>query len=205
MPLLRLSNGRVYTAPEDINRIVAPMQVGHFALSSEVAGKVRGFSQPLSQEDAMFILKSLDPKLSAAAEKDGFKYRRVGNVVPNPADDGNFVYMQRFEDRSIQSAPEQMTAEAIREYLVPHYVKVNDWHCVFSGAIIKGVQLSHGLQGVVYCQVGDWIRLSPKVLNWLVFPYGEATAAVSMFDQPCDKDFDMDLHPEVKVQDVTRY
>jgi hypothetical protein len=205
MALLRLTSGRVYTAPEDINRIVSPMQVGEFAIAPEVRTRIRAFKHPLSQEDAMYVLKNLDPKVIAMAEKDGFRYRRVGNVVPSAADDGNFTYMQRFEDRSIQSAPQPMSAEAVRDYLIPHYVKVNDWHCIFSGAIIKGVQLRDGQQGVVYCEAGDWIRLSPKVLNWPIFPYGEATAAVSMFDQPCEGNFDMELHSEVKIQSEMRY
>jgi hypothetical protein len=200
MALLRLSNGRVYTAPEDINRSVAPMQVGEFTIPPDARARVRDFKHPLSQDDALFVLKSLDPQVSGRAEQAGFKFRRVGTVVPSPADDGTFVYMQRFADQEHESAPVALSAQAVRDYLVPHHVLVNDWHCVFSGAIIKGVQLRDGLQGVVYCEAGNWIRLGPQVLNWPVFPHGRATVAVSMFDQPCTENFKMDLHPEVQIK-----
>jgi len=198
--LLRLSNGQVYTAIEDINRIVAPLSIGKFNVSDDVLARVKGFAHPLSHADAMYILDNFDADTVKALEAEGFAYRRVGNVVPSPSGDGSFQFVQRAEGGDPDAPPAARSPKEIADYLIPHYVQVNDWHFVFSGAIIKGVQLEGDLQGVVYCQAGEWIRLNPTILNWPIFPYGEPTAAVSAFDRPFDTPFEMDLHPETEVR-----
>lgn len=206
MPLLRLSNGRVYTAIKDINRLVAPLRVGRFKMYEQVVARLATLPMPLSQDDAMLLLESLDPSDVAMVEEQGFKYRRVGNVVPPAVDGGGFAFVTRYEGGDPNTPAAEMTQKAIADYLVPHHVQANDWHFVFSGAIVKGVQLDGDLQGVVYAQAGDWIRLGPRVLNWPIFPFGEATAAVSFFDRdPAAGEFAMDLRPAVKVRPEMLY
>ena len=200
MALLRLSNGRIYTGITTINTIVAPLQIGTFEYPQNVRKAVAGFQHPLAQRDAMFILESLDPKAVDMVISAGFTHRRVGNVVPSRADDGSFAFVQRDESSPGDAPARERSPQEIREYLIPHYVQVNDWHFVFSGAIVKGLVIRPDLQGVVYCEPGEWIRLNPKLLNWPIFPYGEPTAAVSYFDRPFEVGpFKMDLHPEVEV------
>lgn len=206
MPLLRLSNGRVYTTANDINRLAAPLQVGAFDYPQAVRSKVREFKHPLAKQDALFILDSLDPAAAAMVDRAGFKYRRVGNVVPSPDEDGSFAFVQRDASSPADAPPRARSPKEISEYLVPHHVQVNDWHFVFSGAIIKGVYINSDLQGVVYCLAGEWIRLSPTLLNWPIFPYGEPTAAISYFDRPFDGGpFEMNLKPDVKVLPAMTY
>lgn len=200
MALLRLSSGRVYTTVASINPIISPMQIGTFDYPKAVRDRVTQVKHPLSKDDAMFILKSLDPKAVEMVTKEGFKFRRVGNVVPSPNDDGSFAFVQRDEKSAGDNPPAARSPKEIADYLIPHRVQVNDWHFVFTGAIVKGLCIGDALQGVVYCQPGEWIRLSPALLNWPIFPYGEATAAVSYFDRSYeDGPFKMDLKPEVKV------
>jgi hypothetical protein len=200
MALLRLSSGRVYTTVDTINPIIASMQVGTFDYPQSVAERVAKFKHPLSKGDAMFILESLDKKAIDMLNKAGFTYRRVGNVVPSPTEDGSFGFITWSEKSAADSQPAARSPKEISDYLIPHHVQVNDWHFVFTGAIIKGLRIRDDLQGVVYVQAGEWIRLNPSLLNWPIFPYGEATAAVSCFDRSFDGGpFQMDLKPEVKV------
>jgi|SRR5665213_490682 len=206
MALLRLSNGRVYNTHEEINALVAPLRIGRFNLPDSSREIVSRFKQPLSQEDAMTVLRLLDPKVVDMVTKEGFTFRRVGNVVPLPKQDGSFAFVTRDENSAGDAPPIARSPKEIADYLVPHYVQVNDWHFVFTGAIIKGLRLKEGLQGMVYCQAGDWIRLNPTILNWPIFPYGEATVAVSYFDRAfAGGPFQMDLHKEVQVKPEMTY
>lgn len=203
MALLRLSNGRIYTTFEDINRLVAPLSVGAFKVSDEVLRKASGFSHPLSKGNATYLLNNLAAEDRAMVEGLGFTHRRVGEVIPKG--DGTFLMALTYESQDEQAPPAVLSAKEIAEYLTPHYVHANDWHFVFSGAIVKGVQLEDGMQGVVYCPAGNWIRLAPTVLNWPIFPWGEATAAISCFDRPCEEPFHMELHPEVAILPEMRF
>jgi hypothetical protein len=201
MALLRLSNSRVHTSLSEINELVAPLQIGAFDLPASTRETVSRFKHPISKEDAMTVLRLLDPKVPAMVAKEGFTHRRVGNVVPSTGQDGSFAFVTRDENSAGDAAPIARSPKEIADYLIPHHVLVNDWHFVFSGGIIKGVQLKGDLQGVVYCQAGDWIRLNPSILNWPIFPYGEPTVAVSYFDRSFSGGpFKMDLHKEVPVK-----
>ncbi len=200
MALLRLSNHRVYTTVDAINRIVEPMQIGTFDYPQSVRDVVSRFKHPLSKKDAMYILESLDPKAVEMVTRAGFTHRRVGNVVPSPNEDGSFQFVTRDEKSPADAAAVARSPKEVSDYLIPHHVQVNDWHFIFSGAIIKGLRINGNLQGVVYCQAGEWIRLNPSLLNWPIFPYGEPTAAVSYFDRSFEGGpFPMDLKPEVKL------
>ena len=206
MALLRLSNTRVYTTIDEINGIVAPLQIGTFDLPEAARSTVAQFAQPLSKPDAMTVLKLLDSGVVDMTAKEGFTYRRVGNVVPSPKQDGSFAFVTRDENSPGDAPPIARSPKEIADYLIPHHVQVNDWHFVFSGGIIKGLQLKGDLQGVVYCGAGEWIRLNPTILNWPIFPYGQATVAVSYFDRPfAGGPFKMDLHKEVQVKPGMTY
>jgi len=154
----------------------------------------------------MTVLRLLDRKVVDMVAKEGFTYRRVGNVVPSPKQDGSFAFVTRDEHSPGDAPPIARSPKEIADYLIPHHVQVNDWHFVFSGGIIKGLQLKGDLQGVVYCGAGEWIRLNPSILNWPIFPYGQATVAVSCFDRPfAGGPFKMDLHREVPVKPGMTY
>lgn len=200
MAFLRLSDGRIYTTFEDINRFVAPLEVGAFALDPEVRQKVAAFAQPLSQADALYVLDNFPKEDFDWSEAQGYTHRRVGAVIPSPKEDGSFLMALR--DRTTPEDVESfvLSEKEIADYLTPHHVLVNDVHFVYSGAIVKGVWISEDLQGVVYCPAGEWIRLGPTILNWPIFPWGEATVAISCFDQPCEKPFDLDLKPDVPIK-----
>lgn len=197
MPLLRLSDGRVYTTAEDINAIVKPMEVGSFALDNALRQKVDAMAQPLSADDAKSIVSLLDPDARRKVAAEGYISWRLGNIVPGG--DGSYDFHQHFENG--EAGGGKKSSQEIRDYLTPHHVLVNDIHFVFTGAIIKGVQLENGLQGVCYVQQGEWIRLGPTILNWPVFPSGKATTGLSFYDQVAGpgQSWKMDLHPEVEV------
>jgi hypothetical protein len=206
MALLRLSNARVYLKIDEINELIAPLKIGTFNLPDAARAKVGAFPQPLSKQDAMTVLQLLDPKVVEMVTREGFSHRRVGNVVPSPSQDGSFGFVTRDENSPGDAPPIARSPKEIADYLIPHYVQVNDWHFVFSGGIVKGVQLKGDLQGVVYCGAGEWIRLNPTILNWPIFPYGQATVAVSYFDRPfAGGPFKMDLHKEVQVKPGMTY
>jgi hypothetical protein len=206
MALLRLSNERIYTKISDVNELVAPLRIGTFDLPASVRATVAGFKLPISKDDAMTVLSLLDPKVVERVTKEGFKFRRVGNVVPSASQPGHFAVMARDEASPGNVPPTARTPKEIADYLIPHYVQVNDWHFVFAGAIVKGVQLGEGLQGVVYVQPGEWIRLNPTILNWPIFPHGEASVVVSYFDRSfAGGPFKMDLHKEVEVKPGMSY
>ena len=200
MAFLRLSDGRIYTTFEDINRFVAPLEVGSFDLAPDVRKKVAGFAQPMSQADALYVLDNFPKEAFDWSEKEGYVHRRVGAVIPSPKEDGTFLMALRDRNTPEQVEPYVLSALVIADYLTPHHVLVNDVHFVYSGAIVKGVWLSEELQGVVYCPAGEWIRLGPKILNWPIFPWGEATVAVSCFDLPCEAPFELDLKPDVAIK-----
>ncbi|EJN05856.1 hypothetical protein [Phyllobacterium sp. YR531] len=197
MALLRVSDGRVFTAIEDINAIVKPMEIGRFPFDDALRARVDALPQPLSPENAKLIVGSLDSSVRERLDSEGYVSWRVGNVL-SKGEEG-FAFHQHFEGG--ETGGGQKSPEQIKDYLTPHHVLVNDIHFVFTGAIIKGVQLENGLQAVCYVEAGEWIRLGPTILNWPIFPSGKAITGLSFFDQKAgpDQTWKMDLHPEVKV------
>ena len=61
------------------------MTIGSFDIQTATKEKLEAIASPLSQDDAMLILDSLDPDCVAMVEREGFTYRRVGNVAKNSA------------------------------------------------------------------------------------------------------------------------
>lgn len=197
MAVLRLSDGRVYTAIDDINAIVKPTEIGRFPFDDALRERVDAFAQPLSDEDARSIITLLPAAVREKLKDQGFISWRLGNVAAQ--EDGSYAFRQQFE--SGESGGSQKSAQEMKDYLTPHYVLVNDIHFVFTGSIIKGLQLEDGLQGVVYVEAGEWVRLGPTILNWPIFPSGQAVTGLSFFDQVASptQPWKMDLHPEVQV------
>jgi hypothetical protein len=198
MALLRVTDGRVLTAIDDINAVVKPMEIGRFPFDDALRQRVNALPQPLSAQDAKSIVTLLDPSVRNKLKAEGYVSWRLGNVLAE--DGGSYAFHQHFETG--ESGAGKKSAQEMKEYLTPHYVLVNDIHFVFTGAIIKGVQLDSGLQAVCYVEAGEWIRLGPTILNWPIFPSGEAITGLSFFDQPAvpGKPWKMDLRPDVKVQ-----
>ena len=198
MALLRVSDGRVFTAIDDINAIVKPMEIGRFPFDEALRERVNALSQPLSPEDARMIVNFLDPSVRKKLKSEGYISWRLGNILAE--DNGNYALHQHFE--SGEAGAGKKSAQEMKEYLTPHYVLVNDIHFVFTGAIIKGVHLENGLQAVCYVAAGESISLAPSILNWPVFPSGQAITGLSFFDQTASpgRPWKMELHPEVQVQ-----
>jgi hypothetical protein len=180
MALLRLSDGRVFTAIEDINAQLSPMKIGAFGFSEAERTQVDAMDKPLSTESAKAIVAMLDPELRASLAAEGLGSWRLGNVVENA--DGSFGFYLWYENG--ETGTGQQSAEDMRQYRNPHRDDVEDIHFVFSGSIIKGAQLDNGLQGVVYVQEGEWIRVGSKAVNWPVFPAGKSTIGLSFFSKP---------------------
>ena len=196
MALLRLSNGDLYADNASINRLVAPLEIGRFNIDQAFLDEVQAMKGPINQKEAMRILKSLDQETEAKLEAGKFVHRRVGNLIAKP--DGGYSMCLRFEGGSDETPVAEFSKETMQNYLTPHYLRVNNWHFLYAGTIVKGLQLTPELQGMVYIFPGEWMRLDPNVLNWPVFCKGPGTVALSCYDLPVEE-HKFDLHPELKV------
>ena len=118
---------------------------------------------------------------------------------------GGHSSFSRVAEETREVATEE--ADDLQAYLTPHNIHVNDWHFVFSGTIVKGMQLQGDRQAVVYVTPGEWIRLAPSVLNWPIFSFGEPVIGLSYYDrEPAAEGwFPMDLHPDHTINEVTGF
>ncbi|MGE4340381.1 MAG: hypothetical protein AB7E55_31200 [Pigmentiphaga sp.] len=198
MAILRVSDGRVLASIEEINEIVKPMEIGRFPFDEQLRSRVEAMPQPLSAENAKIIVESLDASTRSRLKAEGYVSWRMGNVIAEEG--GSYAFHQHFEGGGSGGA--KKTADEMAAYLIPHYVLVRDIHFVFTGVIIKGVQLENDLQAICYVEPGEWIRLGPEVLNWPVFPVGKAVTGLSFYDQPAGpgQSWKMDLHTEIEVK-----
>ena len=208
MAIARLSTGEVFAHYSDINEITKPLQVGKFSLPASARQKIAGLQKPLTSQGAECILDVLDPNADSIMQREGFEfqYRRVGCYVP-PETRGGQCSFTTLEEGSVDVNVETMSEDELAAYLMPHNVHAHDWHFTFSGTIIKGIQLDDDLQAVVYVTPGEWIRLSPAVLNWPIFAFGTPVIGLSYFDRMpgADGEFDMSLHPDHSVIDSMKF
>jgi len=197
MALLRLSDGRVYTTLEDISRHIGSTRVGSFEYPEPFRKKVASLTLPLTEEGANYIFENLDSKVVSLLRIEGLVHRTIGCVIPPTKEGGGFVFA--FGASGKDTSPQKKTAAEVKAYLTPHAVQVTDWHLCMSGAFVKGLQLEGDLQGVLYVQPGEWIRLNASVKNWPVFPLGQATVGVSFFDKQPGTFGQID-YPELKIK-----
>src|SRR5690554_5742286 len=114
MAILRVSDGRVMTAIEDINSVVKPMEIGRFPFSEELRSQVEAMPQPLSAEDANLIVNSLDNETRERLKSEGYVSWRMGNVIAE--DNGTYAFHQHFEGGETKNA--KKSAQEMADYLV---------------------------------------------------------------------------------------
>lgn len=202
MALLRLSNGRVYTTRDDIAGRIGSTRIGSFTYPDAFRNEVAKLPLPLTEEGVNYIIGQLDPKAVKLPNDEGLTFRTIGCVIPPDKEGEEFVFA--FGHTAKDTSPEKKTPKELKAYLTPHAVQVTDWHFCMSGAFVKGLQLDGDLQGVLYVQPGEWIRLNANVKNWPVFPYGQATIGVSFFDKQPGT-FGQIEYPELKIKSEMLY
>ncbi len=202
MALLRLSDGNVYTTHEDIGPHIGSVRIGTFDYPQTVREKVAKLAVPLTEDGANYILDNLDAVAVKNVTNAGLIYRTIGCVIPPRTSGGEFVFA--FGVTAKDTSPQQKTPAEMKAYLTPHAVQVTDWHFCMSGAFVKGLQLEGSLQGLLYVQPGEWIRLNANVKNWPVFPSGQPTIGVSFFDKKPGSFGQID-YPEFKVRPEMTY
>jgi hypothetical protein len=208
MAIARLSTGEVYGEYDDINELVSPVQVGRFEVNEDTKRKVRNMQTPLKGGDAEFILRSLGADVDEQMRSNGFEYavRRVGCYVP-PKERGGECSFSLVMEGSQDVKVDELRESDLSAYVTPHHAMVNDWHCVFSGTIVKGIQMEGDRQAVVYVTPGEWIRLAPSVLNWPIFAFGAPVIAVSHYDRELNERgwFDMELRPDHPILETMKF
>lgn len=203
MAILRLSDGRILTSFEGINRMIAPMVVGAFDGADDMLQLAQSMPQPLSQDDALAIFGAIPASQTQAVADAGLSYSRVAAAIPNA--DGSATFVSRTMDSPAETATPTLSEEQMRVYRVPHHVMAREWHFVFTGAVVKGVYISNELQGVVYCPAGNWMQLDSRVISWVMLPRDEATIAAGFFDTPCDTGFEMRVREDIEVLPAMRF
>lgn len=208
MAIARFSTGEVYASYSDINRLVAPVQVGRFSFPESLEQKVNELMMPLTREGADLIFDNLDPNAETMMKKAGFdfSYRRVGCYVPPKTRGGECSFTLLQDDRE-EGVTAKMTEADLGAYLTPHNVHVNDWHFTYSGTIVKGLQLERDRQAVVYVTPGEWIRLASTALNWPIFAFGTPVIGLSYYDLEPNGEggFEMDLHPDHPILETMTF
>jgi hypothetical protein len=163
---------------------------------------------PLTADASRYIISHLGDDVREQMKERGYSYevRRVGCFIP-PTTRGGKCSFSLVMEGSTDVIVDKLVEEELSKYVTPHNAIVHDWHCVFAGVIIKGMQLEDGRQAVVYVTPGEWIRLFPTVLSWPIFPFGKPVLAVSHYDRQLNELgwFDMELFPEHKVLDTMRF
>lgn len=202
MALLRLSNGRVYPTIEDISSRIGTVRIGKFDYPDSFRREVEALPMPLTDEGIDFITSNLDPEAVGLASAEGLVHRRIGCVIP-PKKDGDpfaFAFGKTAREFTHRTGPE----DEVRNNLTPHVQEAIDWHFVMSGAIVKGLELGDGLQGVLYVQAGEWICLNPKAVNWVVTAMGQPTIGISYFNMEVGS-FKQVNYPDVNILPDMRF
>lgn len=176
MALLRFSDGRVYCAAKDINPVIAPMTLGTFPVGEKTLERLAATKMPPSRDAATFFVEAIGPAQRQWLESEGFISWRVGSAFETG--DSAFGAYHHFQNGD--SGGRNFTGE---QRPIPHTMEVDDIHFVFSGAVVKGFELENGLQGVIYVQAGEWLRVGPEVLCWPVLVSGQPTIAVSFYSK----------------------
>ena len=210
MAILRLSNGEVITGYSEINELIVPvgMEVGRFTYPEHLEAKVKEMAKPLDQDGAEFIFSELSANVARVVKDLGFSYnyRRGGVFVPAKEKGGTSSFSLVGDDQ-MQVASAEMTPTDLANYMAPHILRANNLHFSFQGAFIKGMQLGSDLQAMIYVLAGEWQRLDPTILSWVVFPSGEPVVGLSFFDQKpnANRAYKTDVFPDTEISETVKF
>ena len=210
MAILRLSNGEVITGYSEINELIVPvgMEVGRFTYPEHLEAKVKEMAKPLDQDGAEFIFSELSANVDRVVKDLGFSYnyRRGGVFVPAKEKGGTSSFSLVGDDQ-MQVASAEMTQADLANYMAPHILRASNLHFSFAGAFIKGMQLEADLQAMIYVQAGEWQRLEPNILSWVIFPVGEPVVGLSFFDQKPNANgaYETDVYPDTEISETVKF
>ena len=189
MAVLRLSTGEVITGYSEINELIVPagMEVGSFAYPDSLQAKVAAMAKPLDQEGADLMFGELSSSVESVVKNldFNFSYRRAAVYVPPKESGGTGNFSLAGDDQSGVAAMDVTRAD-IDNYMAPHILRENNLHFAFTGAFVKGMQLKGDLQAMIYVTAGEWQRLDPNILTWVIFAYGEPVVGLSFFGSKPD-------------------
>ncbi len=210
MAILRLSNGELITGYSEINELIVPagMEVGRFNYPDPLEAKVKSMEKPLNQDGAEFIFSELSANVESVVKDLDFSYnyRRAGIFVPAKEKGGTSAFSMAGDDQ-MQVASAEMTPADLANYMAPHILRANNLHFSFQGAFIKGMQLGSDLQAMIYVLAGEWQRLDPNILSWVVFPSGEPVIGLSFFDQKPNASgaHETDVFPDTEISGTVKF
>ena len=210
MAILRLSNGEVITGYSEINELIVPagMEVGRFNYPDPLEAKVKSMEKPLNQDGAEFIFSELSENVESVVKDLDFSYnyRRAGIFVPAKEKGGTSAFSMAGDDQ-MQVASAEMTPTDLANYMAPHILRANNLHFSFQGAFIKGMQLGSDLQAMIYVLAGEWQRLDPTILSWVVFPSGEPVIGLSFFDQKPNASgaHETNVFPDTEISETVKF
>ena len=69
------------------------------------------------------------------------------------------------------------------------------------------MQLEGDLQAMIYVTAGEWQRLDPNILTWVIFSIGEPVLGLSFFDSQPDENggFETDAMPDHTVLETMKF
>lgn len=206
MAVLRVSNGKVYTTYNEINEILAPagMTVGGFSYPDALRLKVEQMDMSLPAEALDLMFGEVAQIVDGVLKDEGFNHACIRAGAGVPISDGT-MFSVAYEGQAAMSM-EIKDADA-EGYMVPHILRVNNFHFALVNAFVKGVQLKDGLQCVIYTTAGEWMNLTPECLNWVVFAVGAPAVGLSYFDVEPDAQgqFDTEGKPDHIVLETMKF
>lgn len=175
MAIAKLSDGILLSTRAAINALIAPCEIGTFALSNASARALATLPMPLTNGDGVAAI--FDRDIQAPA---GFSFRRIGCLGHGTA--------ERPEDVSVISysffpgpTGTMTKAEEAQVQGVIHSNSVAERDYICTGLITKGLVLADGRQIFIYLQPGEWIHLAAGAKNWALTAQDAKTIAVSYF------------------------
>ncbi len=210
MAILRLSTGEVYTGYSEINELITPtgMEIGRFSYPETLEAKVKAMAKPLNQDGVDLMFGELSSNVEGVVKevKFNYSYRRAGMFVP-PEERGGTSSFSMAGDNHPEVSSADMSASDLANYMAPHILRVNNLHFAYAGAFVKGMQLEGDLQAMIYVTAGEWQRLDPNILSWVIFPIGEPVLGVSFFDGMPDENggFETDVVPDHAILDTMKF
>ena len=210
MAILRLSTGEVVAGYAEINELIVPagMEVGRFSCPESLEARVKDMEKPLTPEGAGFVFGELSSNVEGVVNDLGFSYsyRRAGVFVP-PNEQGISSFSMAGDSNPEEVVSAEMKASDTDDYDAPHILRVNNLHFAYAGSFVKGMQLEGNLQAMIYVTAGEWQRLDPNILTWVIFSIGEPVLGLSYFDAMPDENggFETDVIPDHKVHESMNF
>jgi len=209
MAILRLSTGEVISGYAEINELIVPagMEVGRFSYPESLETRVKAMAKPLTEDGAQLAFGALSSNVDGVVKDLDFSYsyRRAGVFVPPNKQGLSSFSMAGDNNPAVSSA--EMTASDLDNFKAPHILRANNLHFAYSGYFVKGMQLADDLQAMIYVTPGEWQRLDPNILTWVIFPIGEPVLGLSFFDGQPDEngEFETDVMPDHRVLETMEF